>query len=359
MSPVTRMKRWLPRIVRALAVAYPVSLVAVALLFRYVGEGWWMTTVALYLPRIGFALPLPFIAAGLSAYRMRRLLWLQAASALLVVFPLMGFVLSWPVSADDKAPTMRVLSMNVDSGRRGAAEVVAEIDRYSPDVVLLQELGDNDAFGPLLRTHYPTVHVSGQFLLATRYGLSSVIEPPKLPYITENRSPRFIEYLLDTPLGSVHVYNVHPISPREALSAVRGDEGLKREIGTGRIFEGAAAPLVEHNAGLRTLQVQTIWESALHETRPVVIAGDTNLPGLSRTLARTWASGLQDGFSRAGWGFGYTFPTNKLRPWMRIDRIFASDHLRFVGFQVSPSRVSDHRGVVADLQAASPLAGIE
>jgi endonuclease/exonuclease/phosphatase (EEP) superfamily protein YafD len=346
-------KTWLRRTVRALAVAYPVSLLALVLMLRFAGEGFWVTTAALYLPRIGFAAPLPFIALGLYAARMRRLLSLQIASALLIVFPLMGFVLPWPVSADAKAPRVRVLSFNVNVGHGGADAVVAEIDRYSPDVVLLQEVGDGGAFASLLGSHYPTVHVSGQFILATRYDLTSTAEPPRLPYYGELRSPRFIEHVLETPLGPVSFYNVHPISPREALFALRGRSGLKREIGSGRILGSSAAPLIAYNAGLRTLQVERLWESASRETGPVVVAGDTNLPGLSRTLHRT-LSGFQDGFRRASWGFGYTFPTNKWRPWMRLDRVFANGRLRFVGFQVSHSVVSDHRCVVADLQAAAP-----
>jgi endonuclease/exonuclease/phosphatase family metal-dependent hydrolase len=84
----------------------------------------------------------------------------------------------------------------------------------------------------------------------------------------------------------------------------------------------------------------------------VVIGGDTNLPGLSVVLGE-YLSGFRDGFSQAGWGFGYTYPTDKWRPWMRIDRILASNALRFTGFEVGQSKVSDHRCVVADLQRAT------
>jgi endonuclease/exonuclease/phosphatase (EEP) superfamily protein YafD len=59
----------------------------------------------------------------------------------------------------------------------------------------------------------------------------------------------------------------------------------------------------------------------------------------------------QDGFRKAGWGFGYTFPNDRRPPpWMRIDRILATDQLRFVRFDVGDSRASDHRCVVADVQ---------
>ena len=78
-----------------------------------------------------------------------------------------------------------------------------------------------------------------------------------------------------------------------------------------------------------------------------VIAGDTNLPALSNVFHR-YLSGYRDGFPSAGFGFGYTFPSNHV-PWMRIDRILASGELSFVRFQVGRSRASDHLCVVADI----------
>jgi vancomycin resistance protein VanJ len=345
--------KWLRRVVQALAVVYPVSLLATAAALRWVGEGFWLTTVGLYLPRVGFAAPLPLIAGALLAFRMRRLLWTQAASVVLIVFPLMGFVFPWRPSADPNAPTLRLLSFNVDSGHGGAEAVVDQIDKYSPDIVVLQELGGNESFARLLGSRYPTVRVSGQFVLATRYTVTATVEPDPLPYYGRLRSPRFIEYALDTPLGPIALFNVHPISPREGLYALRGEHGLRQEIGSGRLFASSAAPVIEINVGLRNLQVQALSKAASRETGAVIIAGDTNLPGLSRILGR-YLSGYEDAFVQAGWGFGYTFPTNKWRPWMRIDRILANDRLRFVRFEVPHTVVSDHRCVVGDLQGARP-----
>jgi endonuclease/exonuclease/phosphatase family metal-dependent hydrolase len=100
--------------------------------------------------------------------------------------------------------------------------------------------------------------------------------------------------------------------------------------------------------------VRTFSSLAGGETEPVVIAGDTNLPGLSLVFAR-YLSGYQDGFEKAGWGFGYTYPTNKNRPpWMRIDRILATASLRFERFEVGASSASDHRCVVADIRSREP-----
>jgi endonuclease/exonuclease/phosphatase (EEP) superfamily protein YafD len=101
---------------------------------------------------------------------------------------------------------------------------------------------------------------------------------------------------------------------------------------------------------MRALQVQAVAEAARSESDAVLIAGDTNLPSLSLILNRELA-GFQDGFTKAGWGFGYTFPTTR-GDWMRIDRMLANDKLRFVHFEVGDSPVSDHDCIVADLQRA-------
>jgi endonuclease/exonuclease/phosphatase family metal-dependent hydrolase len=195
------------------------------------------------------------------------------------------------------------------------------------------------------------VEVNGQFVLASRFAMESGVDPSKLPYYGQARSPRYLQRVLETPAGPVAFYNVHPVSPREDFAALRG-RGLRREFLSGRLFSGKSSGLIEGNAGLRELQVSAIAESARAESTAVVIAGDTNLPGLSKIFGRHLAS-FQDGFERASWGLGYTYPNDR-RPWMRIDRILASDQLRFVGFEVCASQASDHLCVVADLQRREP-----
>jgi endonuclease/exonuclease/phosphatase (EEP) superfamily protein YafD len=248
---------------------------------------------------------------------------------------------------------IRVLSYNIDAGNIGFEGIVQQIDAYSPDTIFLQEIGRVEDLVRLMRSRYPTVQAAGQFMMASRYPvLSALEEPDTLPYLGRQRSPRFLRYVLDTPLGRIVFYNVHPLSPREDFYALRG-QGLRREILSGRLFSGAAAAqIVTDNAGLRALQVEAFSKVAAKETDPVVIAGDTNLPGLSELLGR-YLSGYEDGFQKAGWGFGYTFPNDKL-PWMRIDRILATSQLRFVGFEVGKSRASEHRCIVAEIQRLGP-----
>jgi vancomycin resistance protein VanJ len=339
--------KWLRRGVVAAALTYPVSLLLAAMALRFIGERWWVTTVALYLPRLVLGAPLPFVVVGLFLCGRSRWLWTQAVSALLLLFPLMGLVVPVPHLASGTAPSLRVLSYNVNSTLGGVAKIDEEVERYSPDVVFMQEIDEPAELKRVLSPRYPTVEVSGQFLVATRYAIVSKTDPERLPFEGRTRSPRFLEYVMDTPLGRLGFYNVHPLSPREDFYVLRG-RGLGREILSGRIFSGAAGPAILANAGLRALQVQSIAEAAGQDGEPVVIAGDTNLPGLSLVFSRA-LSRFKDGFVEAGSGFGYTYPNDR-RPWMRIDRILASDALRFVRFQVGTSAASDHLCVVADLQ---------
>lgn len=347
--------KWTRRLLRALAVAYPLTVVVTCIAVRGIGEAWWVSTAALYLPGILFVLPMPFIVGALWLTGMRRLVWSQLAAAVLVVFSIMGLVLPWPVHADADAPRLRVITINVESGYAGAEKIVDAVAGYSPDVVLLQETAAAEAFVPALRARFPIVATSNQFALGTRFPLIRTVEPEKLPYEGQLRSPRFIEYVLDTNLGPISFFSVHPISPREGLVSLRG-EGLRHEIGSGRLFEGTRAHVLEVNTGLRRLQVQTFSEAADREEGAVVIAGDTNLPEASPLLHRA-LGGYRDAFHEAGWGFGYTFPTNKWRPWMRIDRILARGPLHFVHFEVGRPVVSDHHFVVADLQLKEPAGG--
>jgi endonuclease/exonuclease/phosphatase (EEP) superfamily protein YafD len=303
----------------------------------------------MYLPRIAFGAPLPILALLLVVSDSRAWLWTQAVGALILLFPVMGLVLPTPrlsrVAPAD-APRMRVMSYNINSGGGGTAALMAEIDRYAPDVVVMVEVGLTDDLIPALRQRYPTVESGGQFLTAARYPLTTRVDPEKLAYGGRQRSPRFLVETFDTPLGPVAFYVVHPISPREDRGAIAGPGGFKRLLLSGHFVAPDGPGKVQANAGLREAQIRATTDLAARDPGPVVVAGDTNLPGLSRVARQTFA-GLSDGFLSAGSGFGYTYPTK--HPFMRIDRILANDKLEFTHFEVGTSNASDHLCVVADL----------
>ncbi len=352
-SPAKRPAGLWTWILRVLAIGYPAALLAVILALRFVGERWWATSAMLYLPRIGFGLPLPFLVLLLLLNRRWGLLASQLVALLLLLFPVMGLRLPWAPSRAKDAFHLRVVSYNVATGPHGAEPILEELRGTEADIILLQENDQrmHDALAKGLAGY--EVHTWGQFLIATRFHVDETIEPPQIEHGGKMRSPRFISYRVTTPAGRLRIFNVHPISPREALAEIRG-EGLKSELESGRLLRGTASSKVMDNTDLRLQQLEMISNDAHRSDEPVIIAGDTNSPTLSWALAHLFGD-YRDGFSEAGTGFGYTFPAPR-HPWMRIDRVLAAPRFRVVGFHVIESPASDHFPVVADLELSSPPA---
>jgi vancomycin resistance protein VanJ len=343
-SPSTgRLRPLLRALTVVCSLAYPLALAGVILAFRYVGEQWWVTAVGLYLPRIGFALPFPFVVAALVWWGPRKLLALQVLSALLIVFGLMGLNAGVLRATEGRAgPSFRLVSYNVDAGRFQAG-VVEQVRALAPDVVLLQEA--YSGFEPYLKAAFEGWHIrgDGEFFIASRFPIGDVLLPPPISYAQGTGSARFVRYTLQTPLGLVDAFSVHFTSPREGLEEVRG-MGIREEVSSGRLFAGAARERVEFNAYRRRRQVEGVMRAAASSSNPIVIAGDTNMPGLSWIIGEL-TGGFRDAFEQEGQGFGYTFPATS--PWMRLDRILISDRLRVSEFRVGDSVASDHLCVFA------------
>jgi endonuclease/exonuclease/phosphatase (EEP) superfamily protein YafD len=335
---------------RVLALGYPLSLLLIILSIRCVGERWWGTTVLMYLPRKLFIVPLPFITLALLWRGPRRWVLTQVAAAGLLVFPLLGLRLSLPSSAQPGVARIRVFSLNVASANMGLDGIAAQIKAANPDLVFLQEAW-NDTGQHLRDRFFPDYHFQfdGQLVVASRYPLSDAFHPPEIPHRGAPRLARWLRCRLTLPGGqTVAVYDLHPLSPREGFEDMRG-EGIRAQVLSGRILTNTKArEEVQANAELRLAQVQGASEDASRSKEPVIMAGDTNLPGLSWALAHHLGR-FQDSFSEAGNGLGYTFPATK-RPWMRIDRIFADGNFRFLSSSVITQRASDHLAVVADLE---------
>lgn len=340
-----RLRRWLRVALALAAVGYPLALIAIYLALRYVGEDWWVTGFALYLPRHLFAIPLPFLIVPLLWLRSYRLLLLQLASLWILLFPLMGLSLSLPDAPATGQPALRLLSYNVNSSYGGARELMAEIEAHAPQLVFLQELpGWKKAeIESLLARDFPHIHAESEFLLASKFPVLSVQPAPTFMLRGIPRSARYLRYSIDTPLGVVTFFNFHTISPRSDFYRTRG-QGFRREILSGRLFERAARENMLRTGAERKLQIEAVSAAALREHGPMVIVGDINLPHLSR-VRREYLGHLNDGYAEAGTGFGYTFPARF--PWMRIDVMLSSEHLRFSSFSVGSGRASDHRAISA------------
>ncbi|MBN1608715.1 MAG: endonuclease/exonuclease/phosphatase family protein [Polyangiaceae bacterium] len=332
-----------------LALGYTAALLGIIVGFRFVGERWWVTVVAMYLPRVGFAIPLPVVVLAAVLWAPRWVLATQALSVYLLLFPLMGLNLGFGrVWTETGGLEIRLASYNVHYNARTLDSMVAEVRSYEPSVVLMQE-----AYAGLnmkLRAAFAGwhVHLHDQFFVASRWPIRDVYLPPNLVYPKRGTGgPHYVRYTLETSLGLVDVFNVHPTSPREGFEELRGG-GFRYELQSGRAFAGNGPSLVKFNTLRRRRQVEGLAAAARASRRPVIIAGDTNLPGLS-WLLNARLGGYRDGFSSVGWGFGYTYPTK--RPWLRLDRVMTNDRLRVTDFRIGSGRASDHLCVFAAIAA--------
>ena len=267
--------------------------------FRLIGERWWATTAALYLPRVGFALPLPVLSLALLVDRSYRWLLTQLVALLLLLFPIMGLHLSGSHAATPGAPRLRLLTFNIDDGSLGVDALFAQVRAANPDVILFQEADyvSEEVLGAGLPGY--SLRKTRQFVLASRFAIREVFEPPRFLHDGVLRTPRFMRYQVETPGGIIQLYSVHPVSPREALDDLRG-AGLRQEITSGRILAPLSASTID-SARLRAEQVEAVAEDAGRSPYPVIIAGDTNLPELSWAYARA-LGGYRDGFADAASG---------------------------------------------------------
>ncbi len=323
----------------AAALLWLIMLGALLLLFPYVGEAAWQVVLLLYLPRHLWLLPGLLLLWPASRRGRRRILLPLGAGFLLWLFPVMGFVLPH-LTTPAGGPRVRVLSFNTSHAVDGVDGLRALVLQTRADIALFQwtsHLVDEALSGPGFEGW--SVQRRGQFTIATRYPLLSM-EGVGLP---SGSGPPCAHAVIDTPLGTLDVFNIRPQSAREEIGAKR-NQGLRQRL-RDFITDERADRFAGH-ASFREQQIRSIAEAIRKATHPILVGGDTNLPGSSLFLRKYFGS-LQDVFAESGWGFGYTHPA-KL-PWLRLDRVLLGPGLRAVSFEVLARHVAGHRPIVAEI----------
>lgn len=331
---------------------YGAALTALLVMNQLGAEKWWPGALNLYLPQAFWAVPaLLLLFARLVTGRRR--LWLPALCLVTVLGPVMGFHWSMqtpPAPATDRG--LRILTCNAKYGARDTAELLGDIVRYRPEVVLLQ-----DADGLLQGPHgrfFKTWNVRSfsQYVIASRYPLS----PGEVRWAETSWGRRaLLRCQVTLGGGSVTLYNVHFQSPRDSLNAFRTDQD-------GRWHYPDAIQELEEGAAVRLDQARALRGFVEREAGPVIIGGDLNAPDPSRVCATLREAGLQDAFSAGGRGYGYTYGHFLLQhripwlnlSWMRIDHIMTSAQVQAWRCWVGTGKASDHRPVIADLSLGAP-----
>lgn len=330
-----------------LAAFYGVVLAAITGMNLLGADRWWPGALNLYLPQALWAAPavlLLFISLRVAWYWT----WLPGLYLVWALGPIMGF--SWSLQTPPGPtgnPSIRIMTCNAKYGSRAISELIDDIVRYKPDVVLLQD-AMNSLTGPL-GEYFKEWNVQSfeQYVIASKFPLSEV-EIRWMSSSGEKQACLRSRMLVgDT---SIVFYNVHFQSPRDGLNEFR----LARK---GRWYLLEAIQDLENNASVRLNQARSIQEFVRSEQGPVIVAGDLNSPEPSQVCATLRDAGLHDAFAEGGRGYGYTYGHFLLEhripwlhlSWMRIDHIMMNSQLQSWRCWIGTKKASDHRPVIADL----------
>lgn len=322
------------RLLLAATWLYAAVVLAALVLIRWVGDGWWPITLLLFMPRWAFLLPVAALALG-SAVRRRPSQWaVQAAIALVVAGPLMG--VSLPVRQLWERPPagdrVRLVSYNLGQDPLKLGALKRWVEREKVDVFCFQEgVKLAPAFRECLGEGW---RLSRRRMIATRLPIVAELPPHVLMWDEDGRWTSSLERVrLRAPSGrefvvaSVHLPTLRP--------------GFERFLRLGE-----TAGIGFHQQWWVHETARALTEIAEASDAPVLVGGDFNMPADDSTLAAVRAN-YRFAFEEAGWGYGYTKPTN--RPWIRIDHILAGPEWVVTSCRVGPDFGSDHLPLIADV----------
>lgn len=273
-------------------------------------------------------LPCYVIAAGAVLKRRWRLAALNgvlAVAHLAWVLPTVPAAGSMPFDID-RAPTVRVLAVNVSESNPTPGTLLTEIERDDPDIVVLVEY--TTRWKRAVRRHAT---------FAKRY-------------------PKRYEVVRDDETG-IALFSRIPVAGLKSTDLdgwplVRGTVTLSGE--QVRIY-GVHAIAPGRDAARHRTQHEHIRAllSAEPEGRALVVAGDFESTPFERSYREYEELGLDSAHEQRGRGFAATYPNDAgwPRSWfaVRIDHVLLSEELVAVRIREGEGAGSDHRPVIVDL----------
>jgi len=323
------------KIVAGAAWTYPLLLAGFWLILYVGGDRWWLPTVMLFGPRWIVGLPLLiFIPA---AFYRRRLVWPGLIAVAILLGPVMGFCIPWGRFATGGECPLRVLSCNVHITHFDSDKLSALIRDVRPDIVALQECGK------AVPCDWPAgwyVYRDWQLVVASRYPIRDGRTAFGRRSLHNRLRMRLLHCIVEVPGRDVDFCTVHLLSPSYGLSQLLDRRTLirpSRSVFLKRAIAYRRRGSVEAQQYVSTLR------------RPLILAGDFNMPVDSSIYRQVWAE-YSNAFSLSGFGFGYTmWPTVHGAQFTRIDHVLSGPGWRPRRCWVGPDVGSDHRPLIADL----------
>jgi endonuclease/exonuclease/phosphatase (EEP) superfamily protein YafD len=313
------------------------AVLVVWLLLKIPDPRFWPATLFLYGPRWGAAAPLLVLLPGAIAFR-RGILPLSV-SLIVLTGPLLGFCIPYAAAtatatlpgakAANPGQGLRVLTCNTEGEALDPVALGSLIVEVHPDVVVLQEWAARGTATVFWQAGWH-VRAQGGLCLASRY-------PIRRAVISDSHELGgrgvLACYDLEVANRSITLFNVHLATLREGAEAFIGNPWY-------------GLPILQECLAVQWHQSEVARRWVDRIGRPVILAGDFNLPAESAIYQFFW-SGFTDAFSSSGLGFGPT----KFTRWYgaRIDHVLAGDGWQARRCWVGPDVGSDHRPVIADL----------
>lgn len=341
--------RWLRGCRWALAfasVAYLAALIVGLLLIQWVGERYWLFSLLLLLPPLGWLLPLAALSPLCLIVRPRLcLLHLLGAAYVLFVF----MPLHWSFSARPEGEVLTILSNN--TGDRRTRTLFPLVEEVRPDIIALQDASASQGRALARVRGEPLMQVvqHAHFVLVSRFPIvrSGLIED-----VHYRGDPVAAWFELDFDGETIVVYNVHLPTPRHDLERLRG-HGLLAELPhRGAIYSGSVRQDFRDSLRERVQVAEDLANLLAGETRPHLAAGDFNAAAQGH-VRRLFTAQLTDAFAERGKGYGFTLPGVSLNPlsffgpWLRLDYIFAGASFKTLDCRVEGRQPAQHRALVA------------
>jgi endonuclease/exonuclease/phosphatase (EEP) superfamily protein YafD len=297
-----------------------------------------LTAMLLYVPTLPAIAPVPLLAGWLILRRNLSAL-LPLALGMALCLCLTGVVIP-RARGGARGVRLRIFTVNAWGINVGPKGLSADLLEIRPDVVLLQSV-HHESYDALQCEALSGFYRQrlGQFAIASRWPIRE-FEEGRQP--ASGGPSAWARWTLQSPQGPLDVFNVHPLSPHQALG-----EFVDR-FAQGRKGEPLAG--VRRSVSLLREQTHEIAVAISRARNPLVVAGDTNLP-VHSAIFRGELGFLEDAFAEAGAGSGYTYPCYlpKIPAWLRLDRVLTGADFRAVSARVGRRGLSTHCALTVDL----------
>jgi endonuclease/exonuclease/phosphatase family metal-dependent hydrolase len=238
-----------------------------------------------------------------------------------------------------RAPIPAVL-VGRDAITRNVDAIAATIDGVHPDIVAVQEV-DRGAFW--------TSHVDEVALLARGARMAHAVFGPHkdVPWLGLHHGTALLSRV-PVDGSQSEAFHTWALDDKGWVRA-----GIAPEAFGGRAVDVVSVHLDPFTPWARRSQIAAMARVFEHRARPLIVMGDMNA---------AWGKDGRGDVARLSSALGLhawqptealdTYPSG--HPWRRLDWILLSQELKFASHETVPGRVSDHRGVAADVVLAHP-----